>query len=172
MRYPVAQLAMLALISSHIPPLLRSPRTIAVVGLGAATALSLVWYHMTREQPSEADLERERRDYLAATGRIVDGSITETRWANEAEDATPITLIYRYRIAGVTYECAQDVRPLADFVRHVRIDLPIQVRFDPRNPGDSIVVAETWSGLRIDHEHPPAPPAFRTPPTQPNASEA
>ncbi len=149
---------MLFVISSIVPPFLRSPRTLAIVGLGIATAVSISWYRMNRVEPDEEELERERRDYLAAIGRIVDGSITETRWADEAEDATPNTLIYRYRIAGVTYECAQDVRPLSEYVRHVRIDLPIQVRFDPRNPGDSIVVAETWSGLRIDHEHAPGPP--------------
>lgn len=154
---------MLLVLASVIPPVLRSPRTLAIVGLGLATAASISWYRMSREQPDEEEIERERRDYLAATGRIVDGSITETRWANEAEDATPNTLIYRYRIAGVTYECAQDVRPLSEHVRHVRIDLPIQVRFDPRNPGDSIVVAETWSGLRIDHEHAPGPPPRVTP---------
>ena len=78
------------------------------------------------------------REYLASAGRIVDGSITETQWEvdrAEGADAIPETLIYRYRIAGVTYECAQDVSPLSEHVRHVRIDLPVQVRFDPRNPG-------------------------------------
>jgi hypothetical protein len=149
---------MLLVISSSIPPVLRSPRTLAIFGLGIATVASISWYRLHRVDPDEEQLERERRDYLAATGRIVDGSITETHWASEAENATPNTLIYRYRIAGVTYECAQDVRPLSEHVRHVRIDLPIQVRFDPRNPGDSIVVAESWSGLRIDHEHAPGPP--------------
>ena len=154
---------MLPVLTSFIPPVLRSPRTLAIVGLGLATAASISWYRMNKEEPDEEEIERERREYLAATGRIVDGSITETRWANESEDATPNTLIYRYRIAGVTYECAQDVRPLTDYVRHVRVDLPVQVRFDPRNPGDSIVVAETWSGLRIDHEHAPGPPPRITP---------
>lgn len=150
---------MLANLSSSISPVLRSQRMIAVLGLGVAAALSVSWYRMRRDKPSEEDLERERRDYLATTGRLVDGSITETRWANEAEDPTPNTLIYRYRIAGVTYECAQDVSPLSAYVRNLRIDLPIQVRFDPRNPGDSIVVAESWSGLRIDPKHPPLSPA-------------
>ncbi len=70
----------------------------------------------------------------------------------------PNTLIYRYRASGVTYECAQDVGgPLSEHVRDVRIDLPVQVRFDPRNPANSIVVAESWNGLRIDHEHPLQP---------------
>jgi hypothetical protein len=27
------------------------------------------------------------------------------------------------------------------------LDQPLQVRYDPRNPGNSVVVAESWSGL-------------------------
>ena len=68
-----------------------------------------------------------------------------------AHTDTPAVLLYRYQIAGVTYECAQDVSPLPNLVRQVRVDLPIQVRFDPRNPGNSIVVAENWNGLRFQH---------------------
>jgi hypothetical protein len=46
---------------------------------------------------------------------------------------------------------------LAEHVRDVRADLPIQVRYDMHNPGNSIVVSESWSGLRLsphplDHE--------------------
>jgi hypothetical protein len=29
------------------------------------------------------------------------------------------------------------------------MDLPIQIRYDPHNPANSIVVAESWSGLRL-----------------------
>ena len=38
---------------------------------------------------------------------------------------------------------------MPELVRHVRVDLPVQVRFNQRNPSDSIVVAESWSGLRL-----------------------
>jgi hypothetical protein len=65
----------------------------------------------------------------------------------------PSVLVYAYRVSGVSYECAQDVSLLADYVRHVRIDLPIQVRYDPHNPSNSIVVSESWSGLRLDPHH-------------------
>ena len=143
---------MLHSVSSPIQTFLRSPKTLALMGLTAVTVASVSWYRMTRRERDPVEVERERRNYLASSGRIVDGSITETRAANDEDGATPNTLIYRYRIAGVTYECAQDVSPLAERVRHIRVDLPIQVRFDPRNPGDSIVVAEGWSGLRIDPE--------------------
>lgn len=144
---------MLFTLSTPLSPVLRSSRTFAIVGLGAATLASWVWYRLTRQEPDPEEMERERRAYLASAGRIVDGSITDTRAGHSGDEATPDTVIYRYRIAGVTYECAQDVSPMPEQVRHLRIDLPIQVRFDPRNPGDSIVVAEGWSGLRLNPEH-------------------
>ena len=132
---------------------LRSPRTLALLGLGAVTVGSIAWYRFKQEEPDPVELERERRDFLSTSGRIVDGPITDTRWGQSGGTAVPNTLIYRYSTAGVEYECAQDVTPLLERVRHVRTDLPVQVRFDPRNPSDSIVVAEAWSGLRIDREH-------------------
>lgn len=132
---------------------MRSSRTLALLGVGAVGVVSYFWYNARREEPSPEDLERARRDFLASAGRIVDGSITETHWLVETPEPTPATLVYRYRIAGVTYEAAQDVTPIPEHVRRIRVDLPVQVRFDPRNPGDSIVVAESWSGLRLDDEH-------------------
>lgn len=138
---------------SSIPPFLRSPRTIATLVAGAAAIGGYTWYTLTRVKPTPEEIETARRDFLANSGRIVDGSIIETRWAESDSEANPVitphTLIYSYSIGGVTYECAQDVTPLPERVRLVRTDLPIQVRFDPRNPGDSIVVAESWSGLRL-----------------------
>ncbi len=148
---------MLSSIPAHFGIALRSPRTLAGVAFTLAAVAAGMSYLLTRKKPSAEELERERRDLLAATGRIVDGSITETQWSGDIPGPVPNTLIYRYRASGVTYECAQDVSPLTEHVRHVRIDLPVQVRFDPRNPGNSIVVAENWSGLRIDHANPVAP---------------
>ena len=143
----------------HLPPLLRSPRSLLSIAAGIAAIAGTVTYIYVRRRPTAEERERIRRDQLALTGRITDGSITETRWlptepslrdANSAiASDTPTLLLYRYKIAGVTYECAQDVSPLPDLVHQVRVDLPVQVRFDPRNPGNSIVVAEAWSGLRM-----------------------
>ena len=129
---------------------LRSPRTLALLGAGAVAAAGYAWWSSTRVEPSEEELERARRDYLATYGRLIDGSITEAHWRTDTAEPTPAIIVYRYRIAGVSYECAQDVFGLPDLVRHLRIDLPVQVRFDHRNPGDSIVVAEAWSGVRVD----------------------
>ncbi len=141
----------------HLGIVFRSPKVLTGVAFTLAALAAATSYALTRKTPSAEEIERERRELLAATGRIVDGSITETAWVGDAPGPVPNTLIYRYRAAGVTYECAQDVSPLTEHVRHVRIDLPVQVRFDPRNPGNSIVVSENWSGLRIDHENPVEP---------------
>lgn len=60
----------------------------------------------------------------------------------------PVRLIFTYEIAGVAYEAAQDVTALPERLRAMRFDLPVQVRYDYRNPANSIVVAEEWSGIR------------------------
>jgi hypothetical protein len=129
---------------------------IAVTSVAAAAVTT---YILTRKKPTPDEIERNRRDLLATMGRITDGTITDAPFAPDDPTHTPRLLIYDYRIAGVTYECAQDVTALADHVRDIRTDLPIQVRYDLHNPANSIVVAESWSGLRLTahHTHPTDP---------------
>ncbi len=134
---------------------LRSPRTLSLFALSLVAAAGYLAWRRNQHEPTAEEVERDRREALAALGRITDGNILEIQWAEDPNLDTPHTLIYQYRISGVTYECAQDVSPLAEHLRNVRLDLPIQVRFDPRSPADSIVVAETWSGLRPDTAHVP-----------------
>jgi len=144
----------LSLISLHLPSHLRSPRNAAAVAIGAAAFAGIAWYALRRPRPSAEEIERERRELLASIGRITDGSITDAPVRQADTDAEPLVIVYNYRIAGVTYECAQDVTSLAEHVRDVRADLPVQVRYDMHNPGNSIVVSESWSFLRlIPHPH-------------------
>jgi hypothetical protein len=158
----------------HLPLYLRSPRVIATACAALLAAAGGVTYLLTRRKPSAEEIERERRDQLARSGRITDGTIMDTMVAqarNEASDPslaeastpsapadivanTPEIIVYNYRIAGVTYECAQDVSTLSEYVHDIRTDLPIQVRYAPHNPGNSIVVAESWSGLRLKSSPP------------------
>lgn len=165
--YAFFQSHVFSLIPFHLPLTLREPRTLATIGVGAAAAIGVTAYFLTRNRPSAEELERERRDMLARMGRITDGTIMETMvgeatgnqdalMAPEDTAPTPNIIVYNYRIAGVTYECAQDVTALAEYVRGIRSDLPIQVRYAPHNPGNSIVVADSWSGLRLTTAHPHA----------------
>jgi hypothetical protein len=172
MVYAFGQRPVFSLIPIHLPLPLRSPRVIAAIGVGVVTAIGVASYVLTRRKPTAEEMERERRDQLARSGRITDGTIMdtmimETRTAEsesseplaepEGSVPTPDIIVYNYRIAGVTYECAQDVTTLAEYVHGIRTDLPIQVRYAPHNPANSIVVAETWSGLRLSSSHPYQP---------------
>lgn len=170
--YAFGQCTVFYLIPSDLPLSLRSSRTIAAVGAGVVAAIGIAAYVLTRKRPTAEEIERERRNLIARTGRITDGTIMDTMVSeadspdavpNGSPDApaqpevtvpTPRIIVYNYRIAGVTYECAQDVTTLAEYVRGIRSDLPIQVRYAPKNPGNSIVVADSWSGLRLTATHP------------------
>ena len=59
-------------------------------------------------------------------------------------------LIYHYDVAGVSYEASQEITYLRQFVNlhSCRLGLPTSVKYDPHNPGNSIVVSESWFGLR------------------------
>jgi hypothetical protein len=145
---------LLSLISSHLPLDLHSTRNVAAIATGTAAVAGIAWYALRRPGPNAEEIERERRELLATTGRITDGSITDVPTQQDREIAEPVVILYNYRIAGVSYECAQDVTSLSEHVRDVRADLPIQVRYDMHNPGNSIVVSESWSGLRLSpHPH-------------------
>ena len=115
-----------------------------------ASAVLLVAYFFLRQKPKTADdLERERRAWLEQAGRITDGTVIDVQEQTIAQRSA-ILLIYQYDIAGVSYECSQDVtylRPMIN-LHSCRLGLPTSVRYDPHNPGNSMVVSEKWMGLR------------------------
>ncbi len=124
--------------------------TIAAAGLLASGAA--IWF-VTRKKPTEEELERRRREHLVKIGRIIDGTILDISDvdAEESGRADGMQLIlYKYEIAGVVYECSQDVTHLKDYVNiyECRLSFPCSVRYDPHVPSNSIIVAEEWNGLR------------------------
>ena len=128
-----------------------SLRYYPMLAIGAGTALLGYAVLSRRSKKSAEQLEYERRTELALGGRIIDGNVIDVQ---ELEDEKTghqmILLIYTYDVAGVTYEASQDVTHLRQFIDlySCRLGLPASVRYDPHNPGDSIVISETWSGLR------------------------
>jgi len=102
------------------------------------------------KKPAE-DVERERRTALTRGGRIIDGNVIDVLELEDDETQQQmILLVYTYDVAGVTYEASQDVTHLRQFIDlySCRLGLPTSIKYDPHNPGDSIVISETWSGLR------------------------
>jgi len=132
---------------------LRDPQvygTAAVFALFAAGAG--VWL-MLRKRPTADDLERMRREELVRMGRLIDGTVLDVSDLTEEESGRKggmQLILYKYEIAGVVYECSQDVSTLSEYldIHQMRLGFPCSVRYDTHRPTNSIVVAETWSGLR------------------------
>lgn len=124
-------------------------QTLFIVASGGVVVTASVAWWMLRRRPTPDDRERERRAYLNESGRITDGTIHDVREIS-GDGAAVQLLIFSYDVAGVSYEASQDVTHLRQFLdlHSCRLGLPASVKYDPHNPGNSIVIAEGWSGLR------------------------
>jgi len=93
-----------------------------------------------RSRSSAVTRERRRCAQLVVTGKISDAMLVEIR---------ENLVFYSYAVRGVEYTASQDISRLVD---KAAVDFAgvsaMSVRYDPRNPANSIVVAEEWSGLR------------------------
>lgn len=119
------------------------------VTLMAGLAVGAVFY-LRRKRPTEEELERARRKMLSLSGRLIDGMLLDVREMT-LEDGRSLTMLeYSYRSAGVDYECSQDITTLLTEIDtgEMRAGFPCTVRYQPGNPQNSIVIAESWSGLR------------------------
>ena len=106
---------------------------------------------LRRKPKAPADLERERRTLIDAIGRITDGTVIDVHELSPSNGHYPaVMLVYKYEVAGVSYECSQDVTYLRQWINlhSCRLGLPTSVKYDPHNPGNSLVVSESWMGLR------------------------
>jgi hypothetical protein len=127
--------------------------SLRLYGLVAAGGAALIGaYALLRGKPKTADdIERERRSWLEGSGRITDGTVIDVQeLAGQNNRRSAVMLIYKYDVAGVSYECSQDVTQLRHWINlhSCRLGLHTSVRYDPQNPGNSLVVSENWMGLR------------------------
>ena len=126
-----------------------NPQYLIIAGAAAAGAAVVgLWLRARRKTPEQ--LERERRERINQIGRITDGTVIDVSEVNENGRGAMQLLIYNYDVRGVSYEASQDITHLRQFVdlHSCRIGLPTSVKYDPQNPGNSIIVSERWSGLR------------------------
>lgn len=121
----------------------------------AAGGLTLVAVGMSfikrRGRKTPDQRERERRTRISLGGRITDGTVIDVHEiASTPEEPGAQLVVYQYDVAGVSYECSQDVTMLRPYVdlHSCRLGLPTSIKYDPQNPGNSIVISEDWSGLR------------------------
>jgi hypothetical protein len=118
--------------------------------LAALAGLGMVWWRY-RHRPTAAEREQARRLEVNHSGRLTDGVLVESPFAQSTSQA-PGLLFYRYSASGMEFTAAQDISTLSDRVP-AEICKPgtvTSVKYDPRRPSNSIVVCEQWSGLRPD----------------------
>ena len=106
-------------------------------GLIALAAWIAVKRHTTPEKR-----EKRRRLRLYQTGRLGDALVNEV-----GENL----LYYTYQLRGVQYTASQDVTALRDRLPQdlSRLIGTSGMKYDSNNPGNSILLCEEWSGLRI-----------------------
>lgn len=120
---------------------------LALSAAGLTLAVS-AWARGRRKTPEQ--IEQERRTRISELGRITDGTVIDVSELGANGSGEMQLLIYQYDVAGVSYEASQDVTHLRHKVdlHTCRVGLPASIKYDPTNPGNSIVVAENWTGLR------------------------
>lgn len=126
---------------------LRLYPVIAIAAAGLSFAV-VAWVRRRRKTPEQR--EQERRLRISNSGRITDGTVIDVTELQANGSGELQLLIYQYDVAGVSYEASQDVTHLRHMVdlHTCRVGLPASIKYDPTNPGNSIVVAENWTGLR------------------------
>jgi hypothetical protein len=110
---------------------------VVLAGLGVAAGYR-AW---KRSRVSPAELERRRRAALVSEGKMGDATVLEMRGD---------FVVYSYAVRGVAYTASQDLSALKHLLPQ---DMeaafgPVLVKYEARNPANSIILAEDWCGLR------------------------
>jgi len=132
---------------------LRDPVNLGLAAGLVALAGAFIAYRSLRKKPTADEIERERREYLLQVGRRIDGTVldvTDMDTPGAPGGGWRRHVFYKYAIAGVSYECSQEVSTLAAQMAEASLTpgMPASVKYDPHNPSNSIIVAENWTGLR------------------------
>ena len=115
-----------------------------MAGAVGALAGAAAWF-LPGMKRRRAPAERERRRRLAvhAHGRLGSATVVDFRDG---------VVTYTYWVGGVEHLASQDLSPLAHLLPpdpDTMIELPASIKYLARNPANSIVLCEEWSGLRF-----------------------
>jgi hypothetical protein len=90
---------------------------------------------------TQPDAVRQRRKRLIAAGKMGDGNLV---------DVGDGVIVYSYVVRGIEYAASQDISTLKQLLPPDLSAMtgPLWVRYDARNPANSIVLDEEWSGIR------------------------
>jgi hypothetical protein len=142
-------------------------RMLAAAGALAVLLASAGISQWVRRPPNADEIEQKRRSRINQVGRIAEGQILELldvpsvqdegrsgfalfrRKAKDAGNNHRKLVSYSYLISGVSYETAQDITALEGRTDHQKLvpGRSASIKYDPSNPGDSIILTDDWSGL-------------------------
>jgi len=110
---------------------------IVCLSLGVFTIRAALRSHSAPE-----DRERRRRSELNVNGRLGDALLA---------DIQENTLYYTYEVRGVQYAASQDISSLRGRLPDdtERLGGIVSMKYSARNPANSILICEDWSGLRL-----------------------
>lgn len=113
---------------------------LAVLGVIALCCAAGAIFLLLRKRLTPEELEKARRLAVNANGRLVDGVVS---------DAGEHQLQFDYSWRGMQYHSSQDISTLQHLVLRDIHSLigPVTIKFDVRNPYNSIVLCEEWSGF-------------------------
>ena len=139
----------------------------ALIGVAGTVVLAGILYLIFRRRPTAEEIERRRRAHVNQVGRIAEGRVDEILEAAPEPEARSALfgkkkeaarlpngarklIHYTYSVSGVTYTTAQDVTDIdAPTALHLLVaGQSASVKYDPANPGNSILIADDWSGVR------------------------
>jgi hypothetical protein len=136
----------------NVPESLQGSTSVVVlVVVAVALAVSGV-YILFRIRRKPKDKEKRRRLSVNLQGRLGDATITEVQ---------ENIIFYSYSVRGVVYTASQDISQLRGQIPTEldRLIGPVSLKYSPRNPANSIIICEEWSGLRAKPAADPPLPA-------------
>jgi hypothetical protein len=114
--------------------------------LVACALICVAWFILKQLRVTPQEKERRRRQMVNRVGRTHDAFLT---------DISTELLTYEYSVSGVDYSASQDIGGLAHFISEDPANLigHVNIKYAPRNPANSILLCEDWSGLRTSHQY-------------------
>ena len=127
-------------------PLSLAQKLALSLGVALSCALAVIaWRAWRARRLSPEELEQQRRHMLMASGKMGDATLLELQGD---------FVFYSYDVRGVEYTASQDVSSLRQYLaEEASVEGPVAVKYDSRNPANSIILSEEWSGLRLLRPH-------------------
>ncbi len=122
----------------------------AGLAAGALCAVRILRLAGRWRRKDTEEIERLRRLDVNRRGRFAFAEIVDLIESGPPE-APKRALVYRYEVAGVIYEAAQEISGFsaAELLASAWSGVESSVKYDPREPASSIIACEDWCGLRL-----------------------